>query len=266
MSIRCIIKHSILCLVILVNALVIVPFAEASVKEETVFLPTRPGVVQPFIVSYDDATQPEAIAILFAGSSGNIGINQNGQPITNENFLVRSRQIFVQNHLATVIIDCPSDRKDGMDTAFRISNDHAMDVGLVVDEMNKKFPGLPVYLIGTSRGTISAASVAKKLEGKVNGVVLTSAVFNEIDFSKPFIVPVLIVHNTEDGCPASPYSGAINTSKSYGYPLVSVKGGSVATGRAACGSFSPHGFLNKEEPTISTIANWIFERPYKTDL
>jgi len=266
MSIRCIIRHSILCIVVLVNALIIVPFAEASIKDDAIFLPTRPGVVQPFMVSYDDEAQPEAIAILFAGSSGNININPNGQPVTNENFLVRSRRIFVQNHLATVVIDCPSDHKDGMGTAFRISEDHAMDVGLVIDEMNKKFPGLPVYLIGTSRGTISVASVAEKLAGKVKGVVLTSAVFNEIDFSKGFIVPVLIVHNTEDGCPVSPYSGAIHISKSYGYPLVSVKGGSVATGRAACGSFSPHGFLNKEEPTISTIANWIFGRPYKTEL
>jgi len=266
MSIWCIVRRSILCMAVLVSSLITVPFAEASIKEETVFLPTRPGVVQPFVVSYDDETQPGAIAILFAGSSGNIGINPNGQPVTNGNFLVRSRRIFVQNHLATVVIDCPSDYKDGMDTAFRISKDHAADVGLVIDEMNKKFPGLPVYLIGTSRGTISAAYVAEKLEGKVKGVVLTSTVFNEIDFSKGFTIPVLIVHNTEDGCSASPYSGAINTSKSYRYPLVSVKGGSFATGREKCGPFSPHGFLNKEEPTISTIANWIFGRPYKTEI
>jgi len=267
MSIWNIIRHSFLFLVIVVNFLVIIPAAEAGIKEEAVFLPTRPGVVQPFLVSYDVDTQPKAIAVLFAGSSGNVGITPEGQPVHNGNFLVRSRQMFIQNHMATVVVDCPSDNPNGIDISFRISKEHALDVGAVIDEMSKKFPGLPVYLIGTSMGTISAAYVAEKLEGKVTGVVLTSTVFKAIGFPpKELNVPVLLVHNTEDGCPRSPYGSAIRTSKSYGYPLISVNGGSSAIGKEACGPFSPHGYLNKEEPTVAAIANWIFGRNYKTEI
>lgn len=265
--IGCSIRRYFLCFVVLAIFLSIVPSAEAAIKEEAVFLPTRLGVIQPFVVSYDDEAQPEAIAILFAGGSGDIGIKPSGQPANNGNFLVRSRRIFVRNHLVTVVIDCPSDNENGMSTSFRISNEHAADVGAVIDEMNKRFPGLSVYLIGTSRGTISAAYVAEKLGSKVKGVVLTATVFNVIEFPPHGLtVPVLLVHNIDDGCSESPYSGARMASKLYGYPLISVNGGSFATGRAACEPFSPHGFLNKEESTIFAIANWIFERPYKTEI
>jgi len=237
---------------------------EAKITEEAVFLPTRAGVVQPFLISYDDEVQPEAIAILFSGSAGYVGIKPD-QPVTNGNFLVRSRRLFVQNHLATAVIDCPSDHKDGIDISFRISGEHALDIGAVIDEMNKKFPGLPVYLIGTSRGTISAGYAAIKLESKLKGVILTSSVFNEITLPPTGLtVPVLLVHNTADGCSASPYGGAVAASKSGGYPLISVNGGSSASGKAACEPFSPHGYLNMEEPTIAAIADWIFGRPYKT--
>ena len=239
---------------------------EAFVKEDTVFLPTRPGVILPFVVSFNEDSPTEAVAILFAGSSGNVGIVKD-QPVTNGNFLVRSRKIFVQNHLATVVVDCPSDNKSGMSTAFRTGKDHATDIGMVVDEMSKKFPGIPVFLIGTSKGTISAAYLADKLEGKIKGVVLTSSVYSEIPIPpKKLSVPVLLVHNTDDGCPSSPGSSAKMTSKMYDYPLILVHGGSSAIGRAACEPFSPHGYLNKEEATIESIANWLLERPYKSDI
>jgi hypothetical protein len=257
------IRH-ILCLLVL--SFFSISSAHAAVQDEAVFLPTRPGVIQPFLVTSDSEAPPEAIAILFAGAGGYVGITTD-QPVTNGNFLVRSRRIFVQNHLVTVVVDCPSDHKDGIGTPFRTSREHAIDMGAVIDEMNTRFPGLPVYLVGTSMGTISSAYVAEKIQGKIKGVVSTSTVFNVMNFpSKGLTVPVLLVHNTDDGCPASPYGGAIAASKAYGYPLISVHGGPSATGRAACGPFSPHGYLSKEEATISAIGNWIFKRPFEKDI
>ena len=240
--------------------------AHAAVKEEAVYLPTRIGVIQPVLITSDTETPPEAIVILFAGSEGYVGIKPD-QPVTNGNFLVRSRRIFVQNHLATVVVDCPSDSKDGIGSSFRTGKEHAADISAVIDELNRRFPGLPVYLIGTSMGTISSAYVAEKIQSKIKGVVSTSTVFDAMNFPpKGITVPVLLVHNTDDGCRVAPYSGARATAKAYGYPLISVHGGSFATGKAASGPFSPHGYLNKEEPTISAIVNWIFARPFETDI
>jgi hypothetical protein len=257
------IRH-ILCLLVL--SFFSISSAHAEIKEEAVFLPTRPGIVQPFLVSSDSEAQPKAIAILFAGASGTVGIKPD-QPVTNGNFLVRARRHFVKNSIATAVVDCPSDKIDGMSAAFRTSKEHAADIAAVIDEMNQRFPGLPVYLVGTSMGTISSAYVAEKIQSKVKGVVSTSTVFNAMSFPpKGLTVPVLLVHNTDDGCPASPYGGAIAASKAYGYPLISVHGGPFATGRAACGPFSPHGYLNKEEATISAIGNWIFARPFEKDI
>jgi len=257
------IRH-IICLLVL--SFFSISSAHAAVKEEAVYLPTRTGVIQPVLITSDTETPPEAIVILFPGSEGYVGINPD-QPVTNGNFLVRSRRIFVQNHLATVVVDCPSDSKDGIGSSFRTGKEHAADISAVINEVNQRFPGLPVYLVGTSMGTISSAYVAEKIQAKVKGVVSTSTVFNVMSFPpKGLTIPVLLVHNTDDGCHSSPYGGAVAAAKAYGYPLISVHGGSFATGKAACGPFSPHGYLNKEEATISAIANWIFERPFEKDI
>ncbi|MDR3562868.1 MAG: alpha/beta fold hydrolase [Negativicutes bacterium] len=240
--------------------------AHAEIKEEAVFLPTRPGVIQPFVVTSDSEAPPKAIAILFAGSLGYVGIKPD-QPVTNGNFLVRARRHFVKNSIATAVVDCPSDSKDGIGISFRTSKEHAADISAVIDEMNQRFPGLPVYLVGTSMGTISSAYVAEKIQSKVKGVISTSTVFNaENFFPKGLTIPVLLVHNTDDGCSAAPYGGATAAARSYGYPLISVHGGSFATGKEACGPYSPHGYLTKEVATISAIANWVFGRPFEKDI
>jgi pimeloyl-ACP methyl ester carboxylesterase len=161
-----------------------------------------------------------------------------------------------------------------MSTEFRVSAAHATDVRAVVAEVKKRYPGRPVFLVGTSRGTLSAAHLAAALQGQVAGVVLTSSFFYEgagrrarpvlasYDWSA-IKVPLLFVHHRNDGCGATPYESAVRLAERF--PLVSVVGGKPAES-AACEPLAPHGFYGKEAPTVDAIAAWMLQRPFRKEI
>lgn len=72
-----------------------------------------------------------------------------------------------------------------MDYADGISETHMADVRKVLDFVKCK-ADVPVWIVGTSRGTISATAVTINLPGEMAGVVLTSSV---VSYKKPGAVP-----------------------------------------------------------------------------
>ena len=155
-------------------------FHDAS-SQEIVTLQTRPGVTQSFFIANMGGTKAEAAALLLIGGGGNINLRTEGGQIKfgQGNFLPRSRREFIRNGILPVILDNPSDQQAGagMSDHFRESAAHATDVRAVVAEVKKRYPGLPVFVVGTSRSTVSAAHLARQLEGEIAGVVLTSSYF-----------------------------------------------------------------------------------------
>ncbi len=81
------------------------------------------------------------------------------------NSLVRSRDLFHAAGFVTALVDAPSDHRgeDGLG-GFRLSAQHADDIGKVIAEVRAR-TSLPVWLVGTSRGAISAANAASRLTG-----------------------------------------------------------------------------------------------------
>ena len=53
------------------------------------------------------------------------------------------------------------------------------DIAAVVSDLARRFPGVPLFLIGTSRGTISAGRWAHDFGQRVAGVVLTATMFRQ---------------------------------------------------------------------------------------
>jgi pimeloyl-ACP methyl ester carboxylesterase len=148
---------------------------------------------------------------------------------------------------------------------------HAEDTGRVVADLKTRYPGLPVFLVGTSRGTISAASAGRRLRPGVDGVVLTATVFlasrrqpglSGFDFST-IPVPLLFVHHVDDGCDYTPQSAAKRLAERY--PVVSVSGGLPPQSKP-CDAMSAHGFLGREADTVDAIAKWILKQPYPLEI
>jgi predicted esterase len=239
----------------------------ASINSDVVNLPVREGVTEKYIMTWEDSATPTSAVILFAGGAGGIGISKKGNVIHLDlpnNFLVRSREFFVDENIMSVVIDSPSDKPQGMDDTFRESSAHTNDLSKIVDDVKSRFPGIKVYFIGTSRGTISTAYTGKALQSKLEGIVFTSTValnggigsfnFNSIK------IPMLIVHHHNDGCKASPYENAQDISEKYKIPLVTVYGGDEPISKP-CEALSAHGYLGKEQETVNEIKNWINHKP-----
>lgn len=247
--------------------------AAAARAEDIVTLPTREGVTQSFLLTVPADGKPAAAAILFSGSRGLIRLrNEDGRiQFSDGNFLVRSRQLFVERGVVAAVMDAPSDQPRGMDDWFRLDGKHATDITRVSEELHRRFPGISVFLVGTSRGTISAAAAGRVLGDAVTGVVLTATLFlaarsgpglSGFDFST-IRAPVLFVHHVDDGCRYTPYRDA--KSLAARFPLVTVQGGDPARSDP-CEAFSAHGFLGKEPATVEAIVNWMLKKPYRDNI
>src|SRR5688572_33507675 len=139
--------------------LVLLVAAGATRAEDIVTLPTRAGVTQSYLLSAPDKGKARAVAVLFAGGPGKVDLERETARTTFDrgNFLVRSRPLFVRSGVAVAVVDAPSDQSQGMDDPFRLGSEHAEDIGKVITHLKTRFPSLPVFLVGPSRGTISTA-------------------------------------------------------------------------------------------------------------
>jgi Serine aminopeptidase, S33 len=249
--------------------------AGSASTQEIISLSTRSGVTQSYFLARAPEN-PRAIAVLFPGSGGLIRLRQEADRVrfSPNNFLVRTRAEFVKRHVVAAIIDAPSDQQDGwgMSDEFRLGDDHAKDISAVVSDLQKRFPGIPLFLIGTSRGTISAAALGARLGSQVAGVVLTATMFRAagrrsqepgpglsgFDFAA-IKVPTLFVHHVSDQCAVTPYGDAARLADTH--PLVSVFGG-MAPQSGPCEAMSQHGFLGKEAETVEQMINWMLKKPF----
>lgn len=242
-------------------------WASAQSAHSVVDLPTRPGITQRLLVLTPPA--PVAAVVLFAGGHGGLQIGLDGEPAWGKgNFLIRSRQHFVDAGLLTVIIDAPADRQQPPYLAgVRQSAEHAADVAAVIAWVRKQ-GALPVWLVGTSRGTQSVAAVATRLppDQGPDGLVLTASILR--DRFSPAVpemplerleIPVLVVHHELDGCAycafadLPPLMDKLNDAPRRG--LISFREG-VSRGDP-CEAWAYHGFNGIEREVVAQIAAWL---------
>ena len=261
-----------------VLALLLAGFAASAAAQEVVTLQTRPGVTLPFFIADMGGRKPEAVALLLIGGGGNIRlVVENGKPKFNQgNFLPRSRREFIRNGILPVILDNPTDQQagEGMSDEFRESAAHVADIRAVRAELAKRYPGLPVFVVGTSRSTLSAAHLAKSLPNDLKGAVLTSSLFYSgvRQGSRQVLaaynwgqikIPLLVVHHQDDACGATPYFEAKRLASRY--PLITVHGGKPPES-APCEPFANHGYFGKEAETVDAIAAWMLGKPVPKEI
>jgi len=101
---------------------------------------------------------PMAVAVLFAGGKGAMQLSLDGAIGWGRgNFLIRSRPLFSRHGIVTAIIDAPSDHPRNLHNGFRRSPEHAADIGAVIGHLRRIYR-VPVWLVGTSQGTLSVAT------------------------------------------------------------------------------------------------------------
>jgi hypothetical protein len=232
-------------------------------------------------------TTARVALVLLPGGGGHLNLDDRGcARALKGNSLVRSLSHFRDLGLVTALVDAPSDHtgEDGL-AGFRASASHADDLGRIMRDVRGR-AGAAVWLVGTSRGSISAANAASRLTGASapDGVVLSSALMSggkggqrswltQTVFDvrlEEIRVPVLVVGHAADTCARSPANLMPNiTARTNGAreQVVTVTGG---PGRAAgsqpsveaCEGRSPHGFIEQEAAVAAGIARFIREGSY----
>jgi len=238
--------------------------------QQVVDVPTRPGVTQRFVLL--TPPQPKAAVVLFAGGHGGLQISDDGQFRWGAgNFLVRSRQMFADRELAVAIVDAPSDRQSApFLSGFRQTREHATDIKAVIAWLREHVQ-VPVWLVGTSRGTQSAAFLATQLTGRdgPDGLVLTSTILTDnrgrpvpaMELDK-LQIPVLVVHHEQDGCSLClfrdmpPLMQKLATLQRK--ELLAIKGGQSRGD--PCEAFAYHGYNGIEREVVAQIAGWIVSK------
>ena len=235
---------------------------------EVISLQTRDNVKQNFLLEMPK-NEAKAIVLLFPGGNGKILLHKDKENWNTKNFLIRSRDYFLQEDFIVVSIDVPSDRrsKDGMYYNFRSSNEHLTDIKRVINYLKNNYQK-PIFLIGTSRGTESVAFLASKLNDKINGIILSSSItkknskgksLEELELSE-ITTPTLIVFNEKDKCRVTPPEGSkqlfdlLSNEIKKEYKIFN---GGKNKDTNPCKAMTYHGFLGIEKDVVDYMSQWI---------
>ena len=231
----------------------------------------------PVEQSYILIEVPDAIAslVLFVGGGGGLFIENWQLHINATNFLSRSRHLFASFGFNVAVIDAATDflSCEFRLCGWRLSSEHVSDINAVIQDLRERYTDLPVWVIGTSRGTISAAQAAAVLPPESrgpDGLVLTSSVTRpapvpnhlsvfDVDLEN-ITVPTLIITHKQDECWVTPPDdtkaikerlGSVSTVHTHGY-----NGGFEALS-SPCQALSYHGYIGIEPKVVNDIAEWI---------
>ena len=237
-----------------------------AATERVEAIPTRPGVTQGLYV-VSPATTPWAIAVLYVGGQGSIGLKPGGPTDQAGNFVLRIRDQLLDAGILLVYPDTPSDKTGGYNN-FRSYPRHAED-GRAIVAWTHRLSTAPIFVIGTSRGTISAAYIAAHLETEaIAGVALTSSVtrtsrsLGAIDSGMlaGIQAPTLVMANKGDLCSVTPPDDVpflLNGLKNAPRKESVLLSGGLPPIAGPCEGKAAHGFYGIEDDATKALIDWM---------
>jgi hypothetical protein len=195
---------------------------------------TADGTSVSYLLTTTGSQTPTYAVILMPGGNG---IMSPG----SANFLIRSRTLFAEGPFVAASTDATN------------KSDRIM---AIVGDLQRRYPGVKVYVVGTSNSTRATIALARPLDGKVAGFVHSSSV-NSISSFDPRGLKSrnLIVLHKKDTCQGTSPSNGSASNRSYGTDLIEMDGG-VSTGDE-CQAFAYHGYRDIERETVDKIKQWI---------
>ncbi|MET1027663.1 MAG: alpha/beta hydrolase, partial [Dongiaceae bacterium] len=193
---------------------------------------------------------PRAALVMLPGGAGDVDIEEDGDLRHGYNFVVRTRALWVERGYAVLI-------PDALDHANLRGERSSPKYAALVEELVRFVharTSSPVFLLGTSQGTIAAMNAAAHAEpGAIKGLILTESVSrmgasHETVFSadpEDIRVPALVVANRDDRCNVAPPDDAGRIAaamKNSPDVRVQVVSGGVTKSQTPCGSLTPHGY------------------------
>lgn len=248
---------------LLLAFLLVLPF---SARADVVDVKTRNTTIRMLV---EGPAKPTAVVVIFSGGDGNVEISDDGTIGKGRgNFAVRTRGLLNGYGLATAVLSPPEDNRDLR--LFGATAAYGEDIENVMAALRARFPGLPIWMHGTSRGTISIAEGASKIKNPANrpdGIVLSSSVTVHKKYDSvfdgnlaAFTGAALIIHHKDDACFVCPASGTDDILKALENAkpkkVMLFEGGDTPRGDE-CQPHHYHGFIGLEAKVIDAMVAYI---------
>jgi pimeloyl-ACP methyl ester carboxylesterase len=202
---------------------------------------------------------------MLPGGSGDVGLTRGGDVRHNDNFVVRTRELWNARGYAVLIPD--SINRANL-RGMRSSPQYARLVNSLIGFAHDQVAA-PEFLLGTSQGSIAAMNgAAHTPPGTLAGVILTESVSvmgggHETVFDadlEEVRVPALVLANQDDRCDVAPPAMAPKIAAAMSHDpdvkVVTVSGG-VSKSSKDCGSLTPHGYYRIENQVVNLISDWM---------
>jgi len=219
------------------------PALPAAAADELANARAADGTTVPYILTSQPG-QPRYAVILMPGGKGILNPRMQGGRLVFDfagNFLIRSRDLFADGTFVAASTDATT-------TPGRIL--------AIVQDLQRRYGQLQVYVIGTSRSTDSTLALSGPLDGQVAGFVHTSSM-NAIAGLDPrrYRSRHLIVYHKGDACRVTQPSSSVASKTNHGTETIEMSGG-TSTGND-CEARAFHGYNGIERETVDRIKAWI---------
>jgi hypothetical protein len=201
-----------------------------------------------------------AVVLLFPGGGGVLSLQDEGST-TNGHTFVRSKDLWAQYGIDSVLVDTPYDLGAGLRNSRSI-RDHQQRILNVVTYYKEKF-NLPVWIFGHSMGTVSVTEFVnggKEKEKLIAGVIVAGT-YRSATIDSDVTVPVLAIHHLNDGCGSTPLASSERIiegrPKKLSSQFIQIEGG-ISEGDT-CGSRAYHGFNQRESEFVKSAAQFILK-------
>jgi hypothetical protein len=222
-----------------------------------------------------------AVLVLFIGGDGAMNFTAGQLNTGSPNTVARNRYHFAAEGYVVALIDAATDfNASGIGLRNRrFGTAHLEDLGVLMADLRDKYPTLPIWAVGHSRGTLSAGVMATQSvtpAGRVvvpaDGLVLLSSLTGDPatpteDLSRLDLesvsAPALIVSHLGDSCAfTNPEDSralrqrfiASERAKFRGF-----EGGSTPL-TDPCDPLAPHGFFGIDQKLVDAVTKWIRRR------
>lgn len=215
----------------------------------------------------------KAVLVLLIGGNGTLGFGAGQVNTGSPNFVARNRYHFAAEGFVVAVVDAANDFNSlasGLN-GHRLGAPHRADLQAVAEDLRARFPGVPIWAVGHSRGTLSAAVMGMSITPPADGLVLAASLTgpdaNQEDLAgvalETVSAPVLIASHEADQCfltrPADSNALKARFVASEKVRLKVFSGGSRPISDP-CDPLSPHGFFGIDQKVVEAITKRIRDR------
>lgn len=215
-----------------------------------------------------------AVLVLFIGGNGTMGFTPGQLNTGSPNTVARNRNHLAAEGFVVAVVDAADDfnaRSNGL-AGRRLGPQHLEDLRAVMTDLRNRYPNVPIWAVGHSRGTLSATVTALHVEPPANGLVLLSSLTGDPaspseDLSaldvESIRAPALIVSHQGDLCAFTKPEDSRALRKRFiaseRAKFRDFSGGSAPISDP-CDPLAPHGFFGIDQKVVDAITRWIRQR------